>query len=98
MGVCGLTFDDFCLLTPFEFQSVLDSYTEREQQRSRDMWECMRMLAAVSVSPFSKGRVRPEKLLKFPWDTPPNPRTGKQKPVSKEEDKAALERRMKMIR
>lgn len=95
MGVCGLRFDDFCLLTPFEFQAILDAYTETEKSRSRDMWECMRVLASVNVSPFSKGRITPQSLMKFPWD---DDDVKKRKPVSKEEDKAHLERLMKRIK
>lgn len=94
--MCGLGFEDFCLLTPFEFQAVLDAYSEAEKSRSRDMWECMRVLAAVDVSPFSKGRVTPKSILSFPWDSEKHGEEH-QKTVSKEDDKARLENLMKRI-
>lgn len=99
MGVCGLRFEDFCLLTPFEFQAVMDAYGENERQQSRDMWECMRVLAAVNVSPFSKTRVNPRNLLKFPWDGETDRENRKaRKPVGKEEDKSRLMSLMNRIK
>lgn len=95
MGVCGLGFNDFCLLTPFEFQAVLDARSKADERRSRDLWECMRVLAAVDVSPFSKGNVSPRKLMKFPWDDEGKAQI--RKPVSKEEDKARFMSLMKRI-
>lgn len=91
----GLSFDDFSLLTPDEFQAVLEAYSKEEERRSRDRWECMRLLAAVSVSPFSKHSVQPRKLIHLPWDDADKP---KPKPVSLEEDKARLDNLMKRIR
>ena len=89
----GLSFDDFCLLTPDEFQAVLDAYSEAEERHSHDLWECMRRLAAISVSPFSKSRVDPKKLLKFPWE-----KQTAAKIVSKEDDIMALQRLMNRLK
>lgn len=93
LGVGGLSFDDFCLLTPDEFQAVLDAYSEAEERHSHDMWECMRILAAISVSPFSKSRVDPKNLLKFPWEE-----QTAAKIVSKEDDIMALQRLMSRLK
>lgn len=94
-----MSFDDFCLLTPFEFQAVADAYGEQAERQSRDLWECMRVLASVSVSPFSKNRVTPHSLMKFPWDDDElgSKRRKTRKPVSKEEDKARFLQRLKQI-
>lgn len=95
MGVGGLSFDDFSLLTPFEFQAVLEAYSKEEERRSRDMWECMRVLAAIDVSPYSKRSVLPKKLLRLPWDDEHKPQTP---PVSLAEDKARLAEMMKKLK
>ena len=92
--MCGLGFEDFCLCTPIEFQAIMDAFGEMEDARRRDMWERMRILAAISVSPFSKSRVRPENIIRLPWD---NER--KQAAiVSKEDDIKALQRRLRQIK
>lgn len=74
----------------------MDAHAEQEERRSRDMWECMRVLAAIDVSPFSKTRVKPDKILKFPWDG--EAKKQDQKPVSREDDVKALENLMQRIR
>lgn len=95
LGVYGLSFHDFCLLTPYEFQEVMKARSEADERSSRDMWECMRILAAVSVSPFSKGRVQPQSIIKLPWVAHRNDRTPT---VSKEEDVKRLTALLSKIR
>lgn len=89
----GLGFYDFCLLTPNEFQAAFDAYCKEEDRKSHEMWECMRILAAVSVAPFAKGRIDAKKIIHLPWDD-----AKKEKPVSKEEDVKALANLLKRIR
>lgn len=66
--MCGLTFDDFCLLTPFEFGEVVEAVQEREHERQREAWEQLRVLGTLSVSPWAKGNLKPQEVLPLPWD------------------------------
>lgn len=86
---------DFSMLTPDEFQSVMDAHTKAEEERSRERWECMRILAAVCVSPYSKRGVDPKKIVRLPWDDTqrPNP-----KPLTAAEDKARLTSLMERLK
>ncbi len=68
MGVGGLGFDDFCLLTPFEFQAVVDAVSNHDDNQQRGAWERARIIACMSLAPWSKSRVRPEAVLPLPWD------------------------------
>ena len=91
LACIGLSYDDFCRLTPEEFGTVSKVYHEYREADFKGEWERMRMLAAITIQPHVKKKITPQALLPFEWD--------KQKPktefVSKEEDKKRLERRMK---
>lgn len=68
LGVGGLRFDDFCLLTPFEFQAVVDAVATHDDNRERGAWERARIVGCMSLSPWSKGGVKPKTVLPLPWD------------------------------
>lgn len=91
LGCIGLSYDDFCRLTPEEFGAVSKAYQEYREAEYRGEWERMRLLATITIQPHVKKKMTPQALLPFEWD--------RQKPkaefVSKDEDKKRLERRMK---
>lgn len=68
MGVGGLRFDDFCRLTPFEFQKVVDAVSEHDDNAERGAWERVRIVGCLALAPWSKGGVKPESVLPLPWD------------------------------
>lgn len=68
MGVVGLTFDDFCRLTFPELEEILHAHHEREESRMQDEWERMRLLAVMTMQPHCKGKLKPQKVLPFPWE------------------------------
>ena len=70
VGVIHLSYDDFCRLSPLEFSSIYEAWKERVESEDRAEWERMRMLATITIQPHVKGRMRPEKLLPFPWEKP----------------------------
>lgn len=91
----GLSLHDFSLLTPFEFQAVLDAWNSHQEALGRERWEVMRTGAAVSVSPWVKGHMSPRRLIPLPWD---RPQAEKAPPVTAAEDKARLEQLMLRLR
>ena len=96
MGVCGLSFADFCMLTPREFEAVCDAVNEHDDGEQRAAWERARIIGALSVSPWSKGNVELRKVLPLPWDSKPSvPAPAAHKIASKEEEERAFERLMK---
>ncbi|MBR5652844.1 MAG: hypothetical protein IKX22_02025 [Prevotella sp.] len=68
LGVAGISFSDFCILTPGEFAQVCRRHREHEEELERARWERMRLLAAITVQPHCKKKITPEKLLPLPWD------------------------------
>lgn len=63
-----LSYDDFCRLTPIEFEHIYKAYQEKCEAGYKDEWTRMRMLAAIVIQPHLKHKVTPEKLLPFPWE------------------------------
>lgn len=88
VGVIGLSFADFCLLTAEEFSAICAAYAGKRTDEFRTDWERTRTAAAIGIQPHVRKRVTPQSLLPFPWD--------KKKPerplVPKEEAKRKLER------
>ena len=68
MGVVGLRLNDFCHLTPNEWQAVAEAHTTHAEQCMHDDWERMRLLATISIQPHVKNKVTPTRLLPLPWD------------------------------
>ena len=72
-----------------------------------DQWERMRLLATITIQPHVKGKVTPERLLPFPWDSSGlghgNHRAETKKtsledrPVTREEDRKRLEELLKRM-
>lgn len=68
LGCIHLSYDDFCRLTPDEFNSVCKVYLDQEQAQYKDNWERMRMLACITIQPHVKNKLTPQKLLPLSWD------------------------------
>lgn len=68
LGCIRLSYDDFCRLTPDEFNHVCKAYLDQEQSQYKDNWERMRMLACITIQPHVKNKLTPQKLLPLSWD------------------------------
>lgn len=68
LGCIHLSYDDFCRLSPDEFNSVCKVYLDQEQAQYKDKWERMRMLACITIQPHVKNKLTPQKLLPLSWD------------------------------
>lgn len=84
-----MSLEDFEGLDTDEFDVMLSVWHECEDNKRREAWERARIIGTLSVSPWVKGRLRPERVLPLPWDksrasNASNMKT--RKPVSKEED------------
>lgn len=90
-----MRFYDFCLLTPIEFQEVMDVRKEYDEAIVHDDWERMRLLATLTIQPHVKGRMIPERLLPLPWDNKGRHRTENEHTLSREEQKRRFEKLMK---
>lgn len=64
----GLSFDDFCRLTPDEFSAIYKEYQAAEEARYKDEWERIRLLATIVIQPHVKNKLTPQKVLPFSWD------------------------------
>lgn len=97
MGVCGLSYEDFSLLTPAEFSAVARSREEYEERQMRDGWERARIVGTLCVSPWSKGRLEPSKVLPLPWDGKDRPQEERKPIPGKAEARANFEALMRRI-
>ena len=84
---------------------MCDAWHENREATLHDEWERMRLLATITIQPHVKGKVTPERLLPFPWDSSglghgnhrAETKKTNQRPVSKEEDRKRFEALMKRI-
>lgn len=53
---------------PNTFLDLSSVWNEREEAERRDACERARMIAAISIQPHVKNRIKPDKLLPLPWD------------------------------
>lgn len=65
MGMC---LADFCSMTLEVFRQAHGAWLEAEESRVRHGWEMARTLSAFILQPWSKKRLKPSDVLKFPWD------------------------------
>lgn len=65
MGSMGLSLDDFCSMTPHEFNLTYRSWHHAHVEQP---WERTRLLACYILQPWSKKRLTPEQLMRFGWD------------------------------
>ncbi len=63
-----MSYDDFCRLTPGEFEAICGAFYDKEESKRRDDWERMRLLAAIVIQPHVKKKLTPKSLLPFNWD------------------------------
>ena len=100
MGVCGLSFEDFGLLTPSEFRAISEARHRYDDYREREAWERARIVGVMSVSPWSGKSVDPKRVLPLPWDQrqEARPEPPEQKPATKEEARRAFEALMRRRR
>lgn len=68
MGRLGMSFADFCLLSPEEFAAAVEAHNETTEGGLRDAWERMRLLATISIQPHVKNKLKPRELIPLPWD------------------------------
>ena len=68
VGAIGMSVEDFCRCTPAEFRSVADAWHRAEEHRERSGWEQTRMQCLCMLQPYSKHRMEPRDVMRFPWD------------------------------
>lgn len=95
LGVVGLSFGDFCILTFDEFQAVLKAYREREEMMCHEEWERMRLHAVMTMQPHCGKKLDPKKVLPFEWEKSKKPGRENTAPeLSKAEAKEAFLKRI----
>ena len=60
---------DFCRCYVEEFEAICRAWSEMREGDSRAVWERVRILASITVSPHVRGQVDPKRLLPMPWDS-----------------------------
>ena len=65
VGNIGMPYNDFCAITPEEFNHIYRAYSEERTAQYQDSWERMRTLATNIIQPYAKKGLTPQKLLSF---------------------------------
>lgn len=86
-----MAYDDFCRLTPDQFGECCKAWNEVQNQRDRQEWERVRILATLTVQPHTKKRLIPKKVMPFPWDSEPKSEAPQ---MNREDSKKRFERLM----
>lgn len=94
LGLIKLSYDDFCRLTPTEFEHIYKAYNDKEDADYKDAWGRMRLAATVLLQPHAKRKIVPEKVIIFPWEK----KKSNKPAISKEQDKARFEKLMARIK
>ena len=68
MGCMGMSMDDFCRCTPFEFYAAYDTWNDLEDRREQAAWERMRMQCLCTLQPYSQKQLVATDVMRFPWD------------------------------
>lgn len=70
VGCIGMSFDDFCALTPGEFTAAHKAWIHHEEEVEKSALRRMRLHACLTLQPHLKpgSRAVPEKILPFPFD------------------------------
>ena len=68
VGDIGMTLDDFCRCTPAEFTAVAEAWRKAGERRERSGWEQTRMQCLCMLQPYSRHRLSPRDVMRFPWD------------------------------
>lgn len=98
LGCIHLSYDDFCRLTPIEFEHIYKEFKDRQDADYKDEWERMRMLAAIVIQPHLKKKVTPQKLLPFPWESATKKQLGKTRQLTAAESLKRFEELAKKIK
>ena len=85
VGNIGMPYNDFCAITPEEFNNIYRAYSEERTAHYQDSWERMRMFATIIIQPYAKKGLTPQKLLSFPWEKKKPEHTKGAPAVSKED-------------
>ena len=80
-----MPYNDFCAITPEEFNHIYRAYSEERTALYQDSWERMRMLATIIIQPYAKKGLTLPKLLSFPWDKKKPERTRVAPAVARED-------------
>ena len=59
---------DFEVLTPEEWRATCQHWHETREQMSRETWEQVRWLGALTLQPHVRKKLSPRDILRFPWD------------------------------
>lgn len=94
LGCIHLRLDDFCRLTPEEFEAIYHAYREQSDADYKDAWERMRLHAAITIQPHIKNRMSAKRLLPFSWDNerPAMEKGGSAPQLTKEEQLQRFEK------
>jgi hypothetical protein len=64
----GMSMIDFYSCTPLQFKAIYGAWAEAQSTALRQQWEQSRMVCMCMLQPYSKKRLQPRDVMKFPWD------------------------------
>lgn len=68
LGVLGLSLEDFCCLTPEEYNETARQWQQLRDLGERGDWERVRMMCLCMLQPYAKGELKARDVMVFPWE------------------------------
>lgn len=69
LGEMGLTIGELYDMTPRQFQNKRKGFQRIIEHEMQTKWETTRWLAAITIAPHTKKKLKPRDLIAFPWET-----------------------------
>lgn len=63
-----MTFDDFCRLTPGEFDAIYGEWRKGQESHIQGEWERCRWICYYILKPYARKSLKPTDVFSFDWD------------------------------
>ena len=91
VGRIGLSVQEFCLLTPAEFNAIYEEWKSEQEDITRGQWERCREICYHIIRPYAKKTLRKTDIMRFAWDSPSSNGTKKLTEEQKEANRKKFE-------
>ena len=86
-----MSVQEFCQLTPKEFNAIYEEWTSEQENIVRGEWERCREICYHILRPYAKKSLKRTDVMRFSWDGKCDTRSAKKTEQQKEADKKRFE-------
>lgn len=71
----AMSYEELYFTPPVFFFAALEAFVRHDENKQKQLYEIIRMHSATILNSFTKRKLRPEDVMRFPWDTAPRRRS-----------------------